>query len=82
MEPVADRVKKIVVDRLGVEEDLVTPVASFVDDVGADSLDTLELLKALEAEFSLETPDAHAEKNTNVKEADAYIEKHGEKAKK
>ena len=77
MEPVADRVKKIIVDQLGVEEDLVTPEASFVDDLGADSLDTVELVMALEEEFGIEIPDEDAEKITRVKEAVDYIEKHG-----
>jgi len=75
-------VKKIIVDQLGVEEDLVTPEASFVDDLGADSLDTVELVMALEEEFGIEIPDEDAEKITRVKEAVDYIEKHGEKAKK
>ena len=57
MEPVADRVKKIIVDQLGVEEETVTPEASFVDDLGADSLDTVELVMALEEEFGIEIPD-------------------------
>jgi acyl carrier protein len=65
-----------------VEEDLVTPEASFVDDLGADSLDTVELVMALEEEFGIEIPDEDAEKITRVKEAVEYIEKHGEKAKK
>ena len=82
MEPVADRVKKIIVDQLGVEEELVTAEASFVDDLGADSLDTVELVMALEEEFGIEIPDEDAEKITRVKEAVEYIEKHGEKAKK
>jgi len=82
MEPVADRVKKIIVDQLGVEEDLVTAEASFVDDLGADSLDTVELVMALEEEFGLEIPDEDAEKITRVKEAIDYIEKHADKAKK
>ncbi|HET8645798.1 MAG TPA: acyl carrier protein [Vicinamibacteria bacterium] len=82
MEPVADRVKKIIVDQLGVEEDLVTSEASFVDDLGADSLDTVELVMALEEEFGIEIPDEDAEKITRVKEAVEYIEKHGDKAKK
>ena len=76
MEPVADRVKKIIVDQLGVEEDLVTAEASFVDDLGADSLDTVELVMALEEEFGIEIPDEDAEKITRVKEAVDYIEKH------
>jgi acyl carrier protein len=79
MEPVADRVKKIIVDQLGVEEETVTPEASFVDDLGADSLDTVELVMALEEEFGVEIPDEDAEKITRVKEAVDYIEKHSGK---
>ena len=79
MEPVADRVKKIIVDQLGVEEETVTPEASFVDDLGADSLDTVELVMALEEEFGIEIPDEEAEKITKVKEAIDYIEKHSKK---
>ena len=82
MEPVADRVKKIIVDQLGVEEELVTLEASFVDDLGADSLDTVELVMALEEEFGIEIPDEDAEKITRVKEAVDYIEKNASKAKK
>jgi acyl carrier protein len=82
MEPVADRVKKIIVDQLGVEEEIVTAEASFVDDLGADSLDTVELVMALEEEFGIEIPDEDAEKITRVKEAVDYIEKHGDKGKK
>ncbi|MBN2371903.1 MAG: acyl carrier protein [Vicinamibacteria bacterium] len=82
MEPVADRVKKIIVEQLGVEEDLVTPEASFVDDLGADSLDTVELVMALEEEFGIEIPDEEAEKITRVKEAMAYLEQHAGEAKK
>jgi acyl carrier protein len=79
MEPVADRVKKIIVDQLGVEEETVTPEASFVDDLGADSLDTVELVMALEEEFGIEIPDEDAEKITRVKEAIGYIEQHATK---
>jgi acyl carrier protein len=79
MEPVEGRVKKIIVDQLGVEEDLVTPDASFVDDLGADSLDTVELVMALEEEFGIEIPDEDAEKITKVKEAVDYIQKHSKK---
>jgi acyl carrier protein len=82
MEPVADRVKKIIVDQLGVEEELVNPEASFVDDLGADSLDTVELVMALEEEFGIEIPDEDAEKITRVKEAIEYIEKHVDTTKK
>ena len=76
------RVKKIVVEHLGVEEDKVSKDASFIDDLGADSLDTVELVMALEEEFGIEIPDEDAEKITRVKEAVDYIEKHGDKAKK
>jgi acyl carrier protein len=82
MEPVVDRVKKIIVEQLGVEEDLVTPEASFVDDLGADSLDTVELVMALEEEFGIEIPDEEAEKITRVKEAITYLEQHAGEAKK
>ena len=81
MEPVADRVKKIIVDQLGVEEETVTPEASFVDDLGADSLDTVELVMALEEEFGIEIPDEDAEKITRVKEAVEYIESHAKSKK-
>ena len=76
MEPVADRVKKIIVDQLGVEEDLVTPEASFVDDLGADSLDTVELVMAFEEEFGVEIPDDAAEKIVTVRDAVGYIKEH------
>ena len=81
MEPVADRVKKIIVDQLGVEEELVNPDASFVDDLGADSLDTVELVMALEEEFGIEIPDEDAEKITRVKEAIDYIDAHAKSKK-
>ena len=71
---VADQVKKIIVEQLGVDEEEVTPDASFVDDLGADSLDTVELVMAFEEEFGIEIPDEEAEKIGNVKEAVAYIE--------
>jgi acyl carrier protein len=76
---VADQVKKIIVEQLGVDEDEVTPDASFVDDLGADSLDTVELVMAFEEEFSIEIPDEDAEKITRVKEAVEYIEAHSKK---
>ena len=79
MEPVVDRVKKIIVDQLGVEEETVTLEASFIDDLGADSLDTVELVMALEEEFGIEIPDEDAEKITRVREASDYIEKHSKK---
>ncbi|MEC7791637.1 MAG: acyl carrier protein [Pseudomonadota bacterium] len=74
MSTIEDRVKKIVVEQLGVAEDQVTPDASFVDDLGADSLDTVELVMALEEEFDTEIPDDEAEKITTVKQAIAFIQ--------
>ena len=71
---VADKVKSIIVEQLGVDEEEVTPDASFVDDLGADSLDTVELVMAFEEEFGIEIPDEDAEKITRVKEAIEYIE--------
>jgi acyl carrier protein len=73
---VEERVKKIVVDQLGVEESQVTKEAKFVDDLGADSLDTVELVMALEEEFGLEIPDEEAEKISTVGQAIGYIETH------
>lgn len=67
------RVKKIVVEQLGVKEDEVTVDASFVDDLGADSLDTVELVMALEEEFETEIPDEDAEKIVTIKDAVAYV---------
>ena len=74
MSDVADRVKKIVVERLSVEEDKVVESASFVDDLGADSLDTVELVMAFEEEFGCEIPDDAAETISTVKDAIAFIE--------
>ena len=74
-----EKVKSIIVDQLGVEEEQVIPDASFVDDLGADSLDQVELVMALEEEFGLEIPDEDAEKITRVKEAVTYIEGHAKK---
>lgn len=74
MSDVAERVKKIVVEHLGVEEDKVTDGASFIDDLGADSLDTVELVMAFEEEFDCEIPDDIAEKILTVKDAVDYIE--------
>ena len=73
---IAARVTKIVVEHLGVEEAKVTENASFVDDLGADSLDTVELVMAFEEEFGCEIPDDAAEKISTVKDAIAYIESH------
>ncbi len=69
-----DRVKKVVVEQLDVSEDEVTPDASFVEDLGADSLDVVELVMGLEEEFDVEIPDEDAEKITTVQEAVSYIE--------
>ena len=74
MSEVADKVKKIVVEHLGVEETKVTEAASFIDDLGADSLDTVELVMAFEEEFGVEIPDDAAEKIATVKDAIDYIE--------
>ena len=76
MSDTADRVKKIVVEHLGVEEDKVTPDASFIDDLGADSLDIVELVMAFEEEFGVEIPDDAAEKINTVGDANQYIEDH------
>ena len=69
-----DRVKKVVVDQLSVEESFVTPEASFTADLGADSLDTVELVMAFEEEFGCEIPDEEAEKIATVQDAVNYIE--------
>jgi acyl carrier protein len=76
MSSVEERVKKIVVEQLGVKEDEVKEDASFVDDLGADSLDTVELVMALEEEFETEIPDDDAEKITTVRQAIDYINSH------
>ncbi len=76
MSNVEERVKKIVIEQLGVKEDEVTTAASFVDDLGADSLDTVELVMALEEEFETEIPDEEAEKITTVQEAIDYVNNH------
>ncbi len=73
---IEERVRKIVVEQLGVKEDEVTAGASFVDDLGADSLDTVELVMALEEEFGTEIPDEEAERITTVQLAVEYIEAH------
>ena len=69
-----DRVKKVVVEQLDVNEEEVTPSASFVDDLGADSLDVVELVMGLEEEFDIEIPDEDAEKISTVADAVSYIE--------
>ena len=76
MSSVFDRVKTIVVEQLGVDQEQVTPEASFTDDLGADSLDTVELVMALEQEFNIEIPDEDAEKIQNVSHAVQYIQDH------
>jgi acyl carrier protein len=75
MSEIADKVKKIVVEHLGVEESKVTPEASFIDDLGADSLDTVELVMAFEEAFGVEIPEDAAEKISTVRDAVDYIEK-------
>ena len=72
---VAEKVKSIIVEQLGVDEEEVTPDASFVDDLGADSLDTVELVMAFEEAFGVEIPEDAAEKISTVKDAIEYIEK-------
>jgi acyl carrier protein len=78
---IAERVKKIVVEQRGVDPDKVTENASFIDDLGADSLDTVELVMAFEEEFGIEIPDEDAEKIKTVKAAIDYIEKNEKTAK-
>jgi len=76
MGDIANRVKKIVVEQLGVKEEDVNEESSFVDDLGADSLDTVELVMALEEEFEMEIPDEDAEKIITIQDAIEYIESH------
>lgn len=75
MSDIAAKVKTIIVDKLGVDENEVTPEASFTNDLGADSLDTVELIMEFEKEFSIAIPDDQAEKIGTVGEAISYIEK-------
>ena len=70
-----DKVKEVVIDKLGVEDDKIVSKASFVDDLGADSLDTVELIMQLEEEFGIEIPDEDAESITTVQAAVDYIDK-------
>jgi len=79
VENVQERVKNIIVEQLGVEADQVKPEAQFVNDLGADSLDTVELIMALEEEFDIEIPDDKAEKIKTVGEAVSYIEENAKK---
>ncbi|MFJ4066515.1 acyl carrier protein [Pseudomonas sp. NPDC089996] len=76
MSTIEERVKKIVAEQLGVKEEEVTLDKSFVDDLGADSLDTVELVMALEEEFETEIPDEEAEKITTVRAAVEYVQAH------
>ena len=74
MSEIAEKVTKIVVEQLGVSEDQVTPEAKFIEDLGADSLDQVELIMALEEAFGSDIPDEEAEKLTTVGDAIAYVE--------
>ena len=78
MSDVADRVKKIVVEHLGVDDSKVSLEASFIDDLGADSLDTVELVMAFEEEFGIEIPDDAAEKIVTVNDAVSFISENGD----
>jgi len=78
MSDVAERVKKIVVEHLGVDEGKVTESANFIDDLGADSLDTVELVMAFEEEFGCEIPDDAAEKILTIKDAIDFIQAHSQ----
>jgi acyl carrier protein len=77
---IEDKVKEIIVDQLGVDAEQVTPEASFIDDLGADSLDTVELVMAFEEEFNIEIPDEEAEKIKSVGNAIEYIKSHAKEA--
>lgn len=76
MSDIASRVKKIIIDKLGVEEAEVTPEASFTNDLGADSLDTVELIMEFEKEFNISIPDDQAENIGSVGQAISYLEEH------
>ena len=76
MSDIAERVKKIIIDKLGVDESEVNPEASFTNDLGADSLYTVELIMEFEKEFNISIPDEQAENITNVGEAISYLEEH------
>ena len=76
---IQERVTDIIVEQLGLERDKVRPESKFVDDLGADSLDTVELVMALEEEFDIEIPDEEAEKITTLQEAIAYVEQNAKK---
>ncbi|HMW02226.1 MAG TPA: acyl carrier protein [Acidobacteriota bacterium] len=81
MSAIEEKVRQIIVEELGVDESEVTPKARFIDDLGADSLDTVELVMRFEEEFGIEIPDEDAEKITSVREAVTYIEAHLESLK-
>lgn len=81
MASVEEKVKQIIVEQLGVDEAEVTPNASFVDDLGADSLDRVELIMAFEEAFDIEIPDEEAEKIKTVQDATAYVDKHAKVSK-
>jgi acyl carrier protein len=81
LKEITEKVKQIISEQLGVEEAEVTPTASFVDDLGADSLDTVELVMALEENFDIEIPDDAAEKIRTVQDAIDYIDKHSKVGK-
>ena len=76
MSEIAEKVKAIIIDKLGVEESEVTPEASFTNDLGADSLDTVELIMEFEKEFNISIPDEQAETITTVGQAISYLEEH------
>ncbi|TAF66530.1 MAG: acyl carrier protein [Cytophagales bacterium] len=73
---IAERVKKIIIDKLGVDESEITPEANFTNDLGADSLDTVELIMEFEKEFEISIPDEHAENIATVGQAVSYLEEH------
>jgi len=76
MSEITNRVRDLIVEQLGVNADQVTPEASFIDDLGADSLDTVELVMAFEEEFGIDIPDEDAEKMASVNDAMKYLEEH------
>jgi len=80
MSNIATSVKKIIIDKLGVDETEVMPEASFIDDLGADSLDTVEIIMEFEKEFDVSIPDEQAEKIQTVGQAIAYLEEHAKEA--
>ena len=75
MSDIEERIKKIIIEQLNVEDEQVTPTAHFVEDLGADSLDNVEMVMAFETEFEIEIPDEDTEKITNMQEAVAYVQK-------